>query len=51
MEYVYAKGMAFYYPEPLNKEGFVRATMWNTDYDSFMPDTYDWPGVSFTPKN
>uniref|UniRef100_H3C4J8 Malic enzyme n=1 Tax=Tetraodon nigroviridis TaxID=99883 RepID=H3C4J8_TETNG len=43
VEYVYSKGMAFYYPEPLNKEGFVRATVWNTDYDSFMPDTYDWP--------
>ncbi|TNM89715.1 hypothetical protein fugu_003949 [Takifugu bimaculatus] len=50
VEYVYLKGMAFYYPEPLDKEGSVRATVWNTDYDSFMPDTYDWPGVSFSPK-
>ncbi|KAK2837154.1 hypothetical protein Q5P01_014366 [Channa striata] len=50
MEYVYAKGMAFRYPEPLNKNGFIRATVWNTNYDSFLPDTYDWPGVSFSPK-
>ncbi|MEQ2195416.1 hypothetical protein XENOCAPTIV_012465, partial [Xenoophorus captivus] len=50
VEYVYAKGMAFRYPEPLDKNGFVRATAWNTDYDSFLPDTYDWPGVRFSPK-
>uniref|UniRef100_A0A8C6P5V4 NAD-dependent malic enzyme, mitochondrial n=1 Tax=Nothobranchius furzeri TaxID=105023 RepID=A0A8C6P5V4_NOTFU len=47
MQYVYAKGMAFRYPEPMDKNGFVRATVWNTNYESFLPDTYDWPGVSF----
>ncbi|XP_054895353.1 NAD-dependent malic enzyme, mitochondrial [Poeciliopsis prolifica] len=51
MEFVYAKGMAFRYPEPLDKNGFVRATAWTTDYDSLLPDTYDWPGVSFSPIN
>uniref|UniRef100_A0A8P4FY58 Malic enzyme n=1 Tax=Dicentrarchus labrax TaxID=13489 RepID=A0A8P4FY58_DICLA len=50
VEYVYAKGMAFRYPEPVDKNAFVRATVWDTNYDSFLPDTYDWPGVSFTPK-
>lgn len=50
VEYVYAKGMAFRYPEPVDKNGLVRATVWNTNYDSFLPDTYDWPGVSFSPK-
>uniref|UniRef100_A0A3B4VJI8 Malic enzyme n=1 Tax=Seriola dumerili TaxID=41447 RepID=A0A3B4VJI8_SERDU len=50
VEYVYAKGMAFRYPEPVDKDSFVRATVWNTNYDSFLPDTYDWPGVSFSPK-
>uniref|UniRef100_A0A673C3Z7 Malic enzyme n=1 Tax=Sphaeramia orbicularis TaxID=375764 RepID=A0A673C3Z7_9TELE len=50
MEYVYAKGMAFRYPEPVDKNAFVRSTVWNTDYDSFLPDTYDWPGVCFSPQ-
>lgn len=50
MEYVYTKGMAFRYPEPLDKNGFVRATVWDTHYDSFLPDTYNWPDVSFSPK-
>uniref|UniRef100_A0A665W383 Malic enzyme n=1 Tax=Echeneis naucrates TaxID=173247 RepID=A0A665W383_ECHNA len=45
MEYVYAKGMAFRYPEPVDKNNFIRATVWNTSYDSFLPDTYDWPDV------
>uniref|UniRef100_A0A8C6ST41 Malic enzyme 2, NAD(+)-dependent, mitochondrial n=1 Tax=Neogobius melanostomus TaxID=47308 RepID=A0A8C6ST41_9GOBI len=49
MEYVYANGMAFRYPEPMDKERFVRSTVWNIEYDSFLPDTYDWPGVSFAP--
>uniref|UniRef100_A0A672JBF9 Malic enzyme n=1 Tax=Salarias fasciatus TaxID=181472 RepID=A0A672JBF9_SALFA len=50
VEYVYANGMAFRYPEPLDKNAFVHATVWNTNYDSFLPDTYDWPGVSYSPK-
>uniref|UniRef100_A0A671UBB8 Malic enzyme n=1 Tax=Sparus aurata TaxID=8175 RepID=A0A671UBB8_SPAAU len=50
VEYVYANGMAFRYPEPLDKDSFVRSTVWDTSYDSFLPDTYDWPGVSFSPK-
>uniref|UniRef100_A0A667WXG2 Malic enzyme n=1 Tax=Myripristis murdjan TaxID=586833 RepID=A0A667WXG2_9TELE len=50
VEYVYAKGMAFRYPEPVDKNSFVRSTVWHTNYDSFLPDIYDWPGVTFNPK-
>ncbi|XP_077571877.1 NAD-dependent malic enzyme, mitochondrial-like [Stigmatopora nigra] len=50
VEYVYAKGMAFRYPEPVDKNALVHSTVWNTNYDSFLPDTYDWPGVNFSPK-
>uniref|UniRef100_A0A8C5N961 Malic enzyme n=1 Tax=Gouania willdenowi TaxID=441366 RepID=A0A8C5N961_GOUWI len=50
VEYVYAKGMAFRYPEPLDKNAFVRATVWDTSYDSLLPDMFDWPGVSFSPR-
>lgn len=50
VEFVYAKGMAFSYPEPVDKESFVRDTVWDTNYDSFLPDTYEWPGVSYSPK-
>ncbi|XP_059910648.1 NAD-dependent malic enzyme, mitochondrial [Gadus macrocephalus] len=50
VEYVYANGMAFRYPEPADKDAFVRATVWDTNYDSFLPDIYEWEGVDFNPK-
>lgn len=50
VEFVYANGMAFRYPEPVDKDAFVRATVWNTNYDSFLPDIYEWEGVNFNPK-
>uniref|UniRef100_A0A8C2EIX4 Malic enzyme n=1 Tax=Cyprinus carpio TaxID=7962 RepID=A0A8C2EIX4_CYPCA len=49
MEYVYSKGMAFRYPEPVDKEAYIRSVVWNTSYDSFLPEIYDWPGVSHSP--
>ncbi|KAJ3603444.1 hypothetical protein NHX12_028190 [Muraenolepis orangiensis] len=50
VKFVYANGMAFRYPEPVDKEAFVRATVWNTNYDSLLPDLYEWEGVDFNPK-
>lgn len=50
-QYLYAKGMAFHYPEPLDKDSYVRATVWNTHYDSFLPDVFDWPTQAQTPPN
>ncbi|XP_062864680.1 NAD-dependent malic enzyme, mitochondrial-like [Trichomycterus rosablanca] len=38
VEFLYSKGMAFRYPEPLDKEAYVRSIVWNTEYDSFLPD-------------
>uniref|UniRef100_A0A671QFU7 Malic enzyme n=1 Tax=Sinocyclocheilus anshuiensis TaxID=1608454 RepID=A0A671QFU7_9TELE len=46
VQYVYSKGMAFRYPEPVDKEAYVRSVVWNINYDSFLPEIYDWPGVS-----
>ncbi|KAM4709438.1 NAD-dependent malic enzyme, mitochondrial [Discoglossus pictus] len=49
MEFVYRNGMAFQYPEPLDKNAYIRAKVWNTDYDSFLPDVYDWPEYASKP--
>ncbi|KAM9329810.1 NAD-dependent malic enzyme, mitochondrial [Gastrophryne carolinensis] len=49
MEFVYRNGMAFEYPEPLDKDAFIRSKVWSTDYDSFLPDVYDWPESASTP--
>ncbi|XP_062868923.1 NAD-dependent malic enzyme, mitochondrial-like isoform X1 [Trichomycterus rosablanca] len=49
VEFLYSKGMAFRYPEPLDKEAYVRSIVWNTEYDSFLPDIYERAGVSHSP--
>lgn len=43
MEFLYANNMAFHYPEPSDKNSYIRSKVWTYEYDSFMPDVYDWP--------
>ena len=45
VEYAYSKGRAAFYPEPEDKEAFVRSYLYETDYDSFVPPTWGWPGM------
>ena len=42
-EHVYDESMAAYYPEPPNKEEFIREYLYSTDYECFVPETWDWP--------
>ncbi|XP_053557084.1 NAD-dependent malic enzyme, mitochondrial isoform X1 [Bombina bombina] len=49
MEFVYRNGMAFQYPEPLDKNTYIRSKVWNTEYDSFLPEVYDWPEYASKP--
>ncbi|MBN3318191.1 MAOM protein, partial [Atractosteus spatula] len=49
VEYLYANGVAFHYPEPLDKDGYIRSKVWNTEYDSFLPDIYEWPESAAKP--
>ncbi|XP_065767607.1 NADP-dependent malic enzyme isoform X2 [Muntiacus reevesi] len=39
----YQEKTATVYPEPPNKEAFVRSQMYSTDYDQILPDCYAWP--------
>ncbi|KAM3845721.1 NAD-dependent malic enzyme, mitochondrial isoform 1-T2 [Vipera latastei] len=43
MEYLYANHMAFHYPEPADKIQYIRSRIWTSEYESFLPDLYDWP--------
>jgi malate dehydrogenase (oxaloacetate-decarboxylating)(NADP+) len=46
IEYAYQEGLATTYPEPDDKLEFVKQNQFNTDYESFIPVTYPWPGVN-----
>ncbi|KAM9096974.1 NAD-dependent malic enzyme, mitochondrial [Sarcophilus harrisii] len=48
-EYLYAKKMAFRYPEPENKTDYVRSRIWRSDYESLLPDVYEWPEFASHP--
>ncbi|XP_023445751.1 NADP-dependent malic enzyme [Dasypus novemcinctus] len=43
VEEAYKEKTATVYPEPSNKEAFIRSQMYNTDYDQILPDCYSWP--------
>lgn len=42
-KYVYEHDLASQYPEPDDKEAFIRSGMYSTDYERFEPKTWDWP--------
>ncbi|XP_060223483.1 NADP-dependent malic enzyme, mitochondrial isoform X3 [Meriones unguiculatus] len=43
LDYAYKHNLASYYPEPKDKEAFIRSLIYTPDYDSFTLDTYSWP--------
>ncbi|NXX73408.1 MAON protein, partial [Spizella passerina] len=43
VEWAFKHGLASLYPEPADKETFVRQLMYSSDYDSFVFDEYRWP--------
>lgn len=43
MEYAYEHSMATLRPEPSDKEAYVHAICYSTDYDDFAVDSYRWP--------
>ncbi|XP_028916006.1 NAD-dependent malic enzyme, mitochondrial isoform X1 [Ornithorhynchus anatinus] len=49
IEYLYAEKMAFRHPEPVDKNQYVRSRIWRSDYESFMPDVYEWPEAAAKP--
>lgn len=36
-------GTASTYPEPANKEEFLRRQLYDYDYPEILPPVYDWP--------
>lgn len=42
-QYVYKEGLASAYPEPLDKEEFIRSFLYHTEYECFEPEVWEWP--------
>ncbi|XP_057369251.1 NADP-dependent malic enzyme-like isoform X3 [Daphnia carinata] len=47
-EHAYKNGLASTYPEPEDKEAFIKAQLYDFTYDnkSALPDVYEWPQLS-----
>ncbi|XP_068280768.1 NADP-dependent malic enzyme, mitochondrial isoform X2 [Nyctibius grandis] len=43
VDWAYKHGLASWYPEPEDKEAFVKQLVYSPDYDSFVIDDYRWP--------
>ncbi|XP_023388261.1 NADP-dependent malic enzyme, mitochondrial [Pteropus vampyrus] len=43
LDFAYKHNLASYYPEPKDKEAFVRSLVYTPEYDSFTVDSYAWP--------
>ncbi|XP_064297475.1 NADP-dependent malic enzyme, mitochondrial isoform X2 [Phalacrocorax carbo] len=43
VDWAYRHGLASWYPEPADKEAFVKRLIYSPDYDSFVIDDYRWP--------
>ncbi|KAK3773297.1 hypothetical protein RRG08_023184 [Elysia crispata] len=42
-EYCYTNGLASAYPEPDDKEEYVKSFMYTSEYEIFEPETWEWP--------
>ncbi|XP_076991568.1 NAD-dependent malic enzyme, mitochondrial isoform X2 [Tamandua tetradactyla] len=50
-EYLYDNKMAYLYPEPEDKAKYIREKIWRSEYDSLLPDVYEWPETaSYSPQ-
>ncbi|XP_040284636.1 NADP-dependent malic enzyme [Bufo bufo] len=48
VENAYKDKTASVFPEPEDKEAFVRSQMYSTDYEQFVVDSYSWPKEAMT---
>ncbi|NWS40549.1 MAON protein, partial [Probosciger aterrimus] len=46
VDWAYKHGLASWYPEPADKEAFVKQLVYSPEYDSFVGDDYRWPAAA-----
>ncbi len=50
-KWYYKNGKATTYPEPVNKEQFIRSHLYDTEYSSYCPITWEWPAEHKAPRS
>ena len=50
VDYAYRNGLAYHFPEPQDKETFITSHQYDSDYEEYIPDLYDWNGHATTLK-
>ncbi|KAF4793232.1 NADP-dependent malic enzyme, mitochondrial [Turdus rufiventris] len=51
VDWAYKQGLASWYPEPADKETFVKQLVYSPEYDSFVFDNYKWPSAAMQTQN
>ncbi|XP_016157070.1 PREDICTED: NADP-dependent malic enzyme, mitochondrial isoform X2 [Ficedula albicollis] len=51
VDWAYKQGLASWYPEPADKETFVKQLVYSPEYDSFVFDNYKWPPAAMQTQN
>ncbi|NXH57024.1 MAON protein, partial [Rhabdornis inornatus] len=51
VDWAYKQGLASWYPEPADKETFVKQFVYSPEYDSFVFDNYKWPPTAMQTQN
>ena len=44
VDYAYESNMATFYPRPDDTLSWIQEFQYSTEYESFVPQTYTWPG-------
>jgi len=50
-QWYYENNKATTYPEPSDKEAFIRSHLYDTTYNSYVPQTWPWPNEHSTPRS
>ncbi|KAM7065673.1 NADP-dependent malic enzyme, mitochondrial [Acridotheres tristis] len=51
VDWAYKQGLASWYPEPADKETFVKQFVYSSEYNSFVFDNYKWPPTAMHTQN
>ena len=43
-EFAYNNNLAYFFPQPKDLSKYIRSYQYDTVYEEYIPELYDWPG-------